>query len=149
MSKKSKILIADRNRHVREFIMREMAAEGYQCRPSKSAWEVLNTLMEEGPIDMLILDLDLPGVKEIDLLKIIERERPTLPIIFHSLLSDYITNQPPRMRMAAFVEKDGNSIKDIKKIVSHILGHVPEQVTNHMGGKNALAKETSNNEEIL
>ena len=128
--------------------MREMAADGYQCCQSKSAQEVLNTLLEERHIDILILDLDLPGVKEIELLEKIELLRPTLPIIFHSLLSDYITNMPSRLSMAIFVEKDGNSIKKIKKIVSRILGNIPKYLSDHMEDTIGLVKRTSKNKRI-
>ena len=138
MSKRATILIADRNRHVREFIMREMAAEGYECCVSKNAQEVLNTLMGSESIGMLILDLDLPGVTEMELLKKIELERPALHIIFHSLFSDYIMKQPPRLPGAAFVEKNGNSINQIKKIVFRYLGPILGPVPDTMESGNAI-----------
>ena len=45
MAKTCKILIADRNRHVRDFLRRELGAEGYQVEVARDGREVLGRIM--------------------------------------------------------------------------------------------------------
>ncbi|MBW1738006.1 MAG: response regulator [Deltaproteobacteria bacterium] len=71
MAKKFTILIADRNRNVREFLKREMIAEGYRVRLAKNGQEVLKLAYQHGPLDLLILDMDLPDAIEIPVLEVL------------------------------------------------------------------------------
>ena len=57
MAEPPKILIADRNRHVRDFLRRELHAEGYRIEVARDGREVLNHLQGHEPPDLLILDL--------------------------------------------------------------------------------------------
>jgi len=54
------ILISDRNHNVREFLKREMMAEGYRVRLAKNGREILEWAYHHESIDLAILDLDLP-----------------------------------------------------------------------------------------
>ena len=63
------ILIADRNPHIREFLRREMMAEGYRARLAKNGREVLRLVYQRGPLDLLILDPDLPDAGEVPVLE--------------------------------------------------------------------------------
>jgi len=115
------ILISDRNRNVREFLKREMMAEGYRVHLAKSGREVLKWAYKQEFIDLVILDLDLPDTSEIAILEKLENRIPTLPVIIHAFLSDY-ENPPAVLNAAALVEKEGNSVERLKNVVSEILG---------------------------
>ena len=121
MGRQFTILIADRNRNVREFLKREMMAEGYRVHLAKSGREVLKWAYKQEFIDLVILDLDLPDTSEIAILEKLENRIPTLPVIIHAFLSDY-ENPPAVLNAAALVEKEGNSVERLKKVVSEILG---------------------------
>ena len=74
-----KILIADRNRHVREFLRRELLAEGYQVEEARDGREILGLLNGGTLPDLLILDLELPFVSELKALELLHefsRRRP-------------------------------------------------------------------------
>jgi len=114
------ILIADRNRHIREFLKREMLAEGYQPQLAKNGSEVLKWIENKMPPDLLILDLDLPGLSELDIVGTLQTRVPTLPVVVHTILSDFV-HYPPLLSNAVMVEKNGNSIDRLKKVVSEIL----------------------------
>ena len=120
MSRDFTILIADRNRHVREFLRREMIAEGYQVRLAKNCREVLKWASYNEPIDLLILDPDLPDASEIAIIEKLQDSIPTLPVVIHAYQSDYANSQS-FLRTAAFVEKNGSSIESLKKSVFEIL----------------------------
>jgi len=115
------ILISDRNRNVREFLKREMMAEGYRVRLARSVREVLEWAYHYESIDLAILDLDLPDASEMAILEKLEDRIPTLPVVIHAFLSDY-DNHPAVLNAAALVEKEGNSIERLKKVVAEILG---------------------------
>ena len=120
MKRKFAILVADRNPHVREFLKRELTAEGYQVRLAKSGKEVLRWVYDKHPLDLLILDLDLPDGIEPALLKKIEDRIPALPVVLHGFFSDY-ADHPNVLGSAVFVEKRGNSVEQLKKVVLKLL----------------------------
>ena len=62
MNDRITILIADRNSHVRMFLMRELMAEGYRVILAATAENVLKMVFTRGDIDLLIIDPHLPGV---------------------------------------------------------------------------------------
>jgi DNA-binding NtrC family response regulator len=115
------ILISDRNPNVREFLKREMVAEGYRVRLAKSGREVLEWAYHKEFIDLVILDLDLPDASEMAILPKLEDRIPTLPVVIHTFLSDY-DNHPAVLNAVALVEKEGNSVERLKKVVAEILG---------------------------
>jgi DNA-binding NtrC family response regulator len=120
VEKEFKILVADRNQHVREFLKRELMAEGYRVRLAKNVQEVINKVYHTQTLDLLILDPDLPGTDKLALLKKLQNRIPALPVVVHTYLADYtdITNELSKL---SFVEKSGNSVENLKKVVHEIL----------------------------
>lgn len=119
MKKNFTILIADRNRHVREFLKREMEAEGYRIRLAKNCQEILKWVWHHEPLDMLILDLNLPDESELGKLEKLQDRIPTLPVVIHSFFSDY-ADHPAVLTATAFIEKGGSSIENLKKVVYEV-----------------------------
>ena len=89
MKEQYKILIADRNPHVREFLKREMEAEGYDVRLAKNGREVLTWAYHQEQIDLLILDLNLPDENELCIPEKLQDRIPALPVVVHGFFSDY------------------------------------------------------------
>jgi DNA-binding NtrC family response regulator len=120
VEKEFKILVADRNQHVREFLKRELMAEGYRVRLAKNVQEVLKKVYHPETLDLLILDPDLPGTDKLALLKKLQNRIPALPVVVHTYLTDYndYTNELSKL---AFVEKSGSSVESLKKMVHEIL----------------------------
>jgi len=79
-----KILIADRNRHVRNLLSCEFGAGGYQVQVAKDAQEVLTLINGGRPPHLLILDSDLPCLMELAVLKLLRERYPRLPVVIHS-----------------------------------------------------------------
>jgi DNA-binding NtrC family response regulator len=120
MKKTYKILIADRNSHVREFLRREMLAEGYSVELAENGREVLKWAYHREPADLLILDPDLPDAEESLLLKKLKQRIPYIPVILHTYTSDYLAASKI-INPTEFVEKGGSSIEKLKKVVPEIL----------------------------
>ena len=82
--------------------------------------DVLKWSYDAIPLDLLILDPDLPDIDESALFAQLADRIPALPMVIHTLLSDYTT--PKRISgTAAFVEKRGSSIEKLKQVVADIL----------------------------
>ena len=120
MKKEFKILIADRNQHVREFLKRELMSEGYGVGLAKNVEEVLKKVYHSETLDLLILDPDLPGVEILSLFKKLQDRIPVLPVVLHTYLKDY-SNHTDLLNEVAFVEKSGSSIESLKKMICEIL----------------------------
>jgi DNA-binding NtrC family response regulator len=121
VEKEFKILVADRNQRVREFLKRELMAEGYRVRLAKNVQEVLKKVYHFETLDLLILDPDLPGIDKLSLLKKLQNRIPALPVVVHTYLADY-TDYRNELSKLAFVEKSGSSVESLKKMVHEILG---------------------------
>ena len=107
MGKAFTILIADRNRHVREFLRRELMAEGYRVQVAKDDREVLNCINSEPP-HLLILDLEIPYTGGLSILEMLQARQAPIPVVIHSFLTEY-ANHPAIHCLASFVEKKGNT----------------------------------------
>jgi CheY-like chemotaxis protein len=114
------ILIADRNPRVRDFLKREMVSEGYQVRLARNGREVLQCINSSEPPDLLILDLDLPDMGQMPILEEIQKRMPTVPVVVHTFLSEYL-NHPPILSNVSLVEKQGTNIDSLKNVVLDIL----------------------------
>jgi len=114
------LLIADRNPHIRNFLKREMQAEGYHVQLARNAREVLKIIYSPEPIDLMILDMDLPGAGELNLLKCLEDRIPELPFVIHSDVSNYLDSFS-NLKKTTFVPKQGNSIETLKNVIRDFL----------------------------
>jgi DNA-binding NtrC family response regulator len=115
------LLIADRNPHVREFLKREMMAEGYVIRLVKSGQELIDDIHDPGALpDMVILDPDLPDANEQSLVHHIRQIVPGLPIVIHTLQTEMV-HQLDAVHPVVFVEKKGSSVDHLKQAVKELL----------------------------
>ena len=105
---------------MRDFLEREMSAEGYKIRVAKNAKEVLYWVYHHDPIHLVVLDPDLPDSDEVPLLEKINDRIPTLPVVMHAL-SPKSSIPPEILNKVIFVEKLGNNIEHLKKVVSETL----------------------------
>jgi DNA-binding NtrC family response regulator len=114
------ILVADRNSHVREFIKRELAEDGFRVLQAEKGKDVIRMVYQCFSLDLVIIDPDLSDMEETVLLKKIEDRFPPVPVVIHAFDSEE-TNYFLYLKQAAFVEKGGQSIEALKKVVIEIL----------------------------
>ena len=114
------ILIADRNPNVRTFLQREMTAAGYRTLLAENAREVLKLAFQRKPLDMIILDPDLPDADETYMLEHLMDRIPVLPIVVHTYPSEN-GNDSKGMTGVIFVEKRGSSVERLKQVVHETL----------------------------
>jgi DNA-binding NtrC family response regulator len=118
----STILIADRNSHVRMFLMRELLAEGYRVKVAANGANTFKMAALPGNIDLLILDPDLPGLESVSSLVALLTQNPALRIILHThRLSEDEVFRPMEGKGFIIIEKAGNSVEQIKAVVKKLL----------------------------
>jgi DNA-binding response OmpR family regulator len=129
------ILIADRNPHVREFLRRELMAEGYRVQVARNGREVLRMTDVDDPPELLILDLDMPYVSGLTILEELENRKSPLPVMIHTFRMEY-EKHPAVQRAAGFWEKRGDNIDGFKATVTQVLRkYYPRRFLSKCGTK--------------
>jgi DNA-binding NtrC family response regulator len=120
MQKVFTIVIADRNPHVRGFLQREMSRAGYRIRLAESVQELLKWTFDHEPIDLIIMDPDLPDAVDSQVLTALQNLLPPVPVIIHT---HYAHTLPEAKTGATFitVEKGGSSVERLKEAADDIL----------------------------
>lgn len=119
MEKKFKILIADKNKNVRDFLMRELSSEGYEATSAKDGEFVLETIAGEDPPDLLILDLEIPGMDCAVIFGRTQAHKPPIPVIVHTFLTEE-ADRNSMSKTEIYIEKSGN-IDHLKSAVAEML----------------------------
>jgi DNA-binding NtrC family response regulator len=120
MQKEFNLLIVDRNRHIRNFLKREFQSEGYNVQLAKNGRELVDLIYSSAPIDLVIIDPDIPDVSQLNLFKSLEDRVPALPFVIHSDLFDYLESTS-HISQAVFVPKQGSSSETLKDEVWNLL----------------------------
>ncbi len=126
MSRPFTVLIAERNRHIRDLIKREISAEGYHVYTAANADQLLAAACQGKSPDIIVLDLDLPDAGTFGIIKEIQSLAPGIPVIVHAL-----TLQAAQLSVddaVIFVEKRENSIDQLKTVIDDILGPFPHRI---------------------
>jgi DNA-binding response OmpR family regulator len=74
------IMIAEDDLPVAKFLASGLEAEHYNVRLVSAGKEV-PSMLEVGPCDLLVLDLNLPGVSGLEVLRQVRSKKPHLPIL--------------------------------------------------------------------
>ncbi len=137
------ILITDRNRHVRELLRREFEADGYRVRLAKDGRQVLTVIDSAEPLDLLILDLEIPyvdgGVEIIERLK--DRE-PPVPVVIHTFFSEDVKSSAVE-KASAIVEKTGDNIDHLRSVVEKVLQKFYPRQFAHLKDPNKETAKTT------
>lgn len=126
------IIIADRNRNIRDFLYRELFSDGYNVLLAGDQSELFRLLDSEEEADLVVLDMDLPAFDGIETLLQIQSREPSVPVIIHTIYTEYMRH-PTVMKAEAFVRKQGNP-GQLKMVISEVL-------RKHYGHKLSLAED--------
>jgi DNA-binding NtrC family response regulator len=84
------ILIADDDNAIRRTLELHLSEEGYAVRTAADGHDVI-AQAEHHDLDLLLLDLRLPGFDGFEVLRIIKEKRPDLPVIMITAYDDMAT----------------------------------------------------------
>ena len=119
MKKEFSILIADKNKNVRDFLRREFSAEGYEVASARDFSRVLEQIGGDNPPDLLILDLEIPEMDSAGIFEKTQSHNPPIPVIVHT----FLTEEAERDTLSSteiYIEKSGN-IDYLKAAVADML----------------------------
>ncbi|MGB5986112.1 MAG: response regulator [Desulfobacterales bacterium] len=120
MKKTYSLLVVDSNPYIRGFIKRELGNYGYQVAEAANIQEIRAWIQGTKPLDLIIIDPDLPDASETHIIHQIHAVRPNLPLVLHAFgVGDH--SRGNRRGITAFIQKSGSSIEDLKKTIASIL----------------------------
>jgi len=109
-----KILLVDDEDGIQMLYREELQDEGYEIISAYNGEEGLEKVKSESP-DLVILDIQMPGMNGIETLRLMKKDNPTLPIILSSAYSEY-KQDLAAWASDAYVVKSSN-INDLKEAV--------------------------------
>jgi len=83
-----KILVADDEMSIRLLYSEELREEGYEVYLASNGKEALE-VVDKVPIDLIILDIKMPEMSGIEVLRQIKEKNPNLPVLLSSAYSEY------------------------------------------------------------
>ncbi len=85
---KRKILVVDDEDSIHLLYKEELEEEGYQVISAMTGEEGLKLFKEEEP-DLVILDINMPGMDGIEVLRQMKQMKPDVPVILSSAYPEY------------------------------------------------------------
>jgi CheY-like chemotaxis protein len=82
-SRAARILVANNEPQVRKLFVRKLQVAGYAASEASSGQKTLDLLLS-ARFDVLVLDLDIPGIDSFDVLKAIRSDIPHLRVLVTS-----------------------------------------------------------------
>lgn len=110
-----KILLVDDEEGIQMLYREELQDAGYEVVSAYTGEEGLEKLKSESP-DLVILDIQMPGMNGIETLRQMKMDNPDLPIILSSAYTEY-KQDLGAWASDAYVVKSSN-INDLKEAVN-------------------------------
>src|SRR5262249_36982743 len=85
------ILIVDDEKNLLKLYEKEFIEEGYHVMTASSGPEALQKI-QQGPLDLVILDIRMPDLNGVETLKKIMESASTVPVILNSAYTSYRDN---------------------------------------------------------
>jgi DNA-binding NtrC family response regulator len=101
----ARVLVVDDDDEMRTLLRRTLEFDGYQVTERDRGTHVLEAL-RGAPFDLIILDKEMPGVTGLDLLPILRREFPQVPVVLVTAFGGrQIAASALRLGAASYLEK--------------------------------------------
>ena len=113
-------MVADKNRHVRDFLRRELSAEGYEVAVAGDGGQILAEIEREDGVDLIVFDLEMPDADSSRIFERIQERRPPLPVVIHTFLTEESERDFSLNKGEIYIEKSGN-IEYLKTAIADML----------------------------
>ncbi len=99
------MLVVDDDAEMRALLRRTLEFDGHQVTELDRGTHVLETL-RGAPFDLVILDKEMPGLTGLDLLPVLRREFPKLPVVLVTAFGGrQVATSALRLGAASYLEK--------------------------------------------
>ncbi len=128
-----RILIAERNPRMRDFLRREFSRQNFIVDGAGSGDELF-TKLDSGPqTHIVVLAVNTPDSSGGGLLQKMVADYSKIPVILHTYLDD-LPDDPSLEKVAAMVEKRGNP-EDLTRMVTTLLKRYYPDLANGEAGR--------------
>jgi DNA-binding response OmpR family regulator len=101
----TRVLVVDDDDEMRALLRRTLEMDGYQVTELSRGTHVVETLRQT-PFDVIVLDKEMPGLSGFDLLPVIRREFPAVPVVLVTAFGGrQIAANALRLGAASYLEK--------------------------------------------
>ena len=101
----ARVLVVDDDEEMRKLVRRSLEFDGYHVAERDRGTHVLQTL-REAPFDLVILDKEMPGLNGLDLLPMLRREFPQVPVVLITAFGGrQVAASALRLGAAKYLEK--------------------------------------------
>lgn len=114
------ILLVDDESAIRQVQRRTLEAEGYVVTEAGTGLEGIAALRQQAQFDLLLADLDMPGLGGDEMVRQIRAMRPDLPVLYVTGHIDRLMDARPLWEGEAFLEKPF-SLEGLREAVSLLL----------------------------
>jgi Response regulator containing CheY-like receiver, AAA-type ATPase, and DNA-binding domains len=114
------VLLVDDESPVREVQRRALELDGYVVEEAGSGLEGIAAIKPPARIDLLVADLEMPGLGGAEMVRQIRMIRPDLPVLYVTGYIDRLMDARPLWEGEAFLEKPF-SVAGLREAVSLLL----------------------------
>jgi DNA-binding response OmpR family regulator len=93
---------------VRDFLRRELSAEGYEVALAGDGGQILAEMERENGMDLLVFDLEMPDADSSNIFEKIQKRRVPLPVVIHTFLTEESERDFSLNKGEICIEKSGN-----------------------------------------
>jgi DNA-binding response OmpR family regulator len=119
---KPRLLVVDDEENLRELYRLELEEEGYDVDTAANALDVMNKL-DTGKYEIIVLDIQMPGMPGIDLLQKIMARDKRQPVILNTSFASYQDNFMTWPAEAYVLKSSDTSA--LKQAIKKVLGKQP------------------------
>lgn len=80
LKRKFRLLVVDDEEGIRKYLKRLLEPEGYEVLLAATGEEAVQQFKEQ-PVDLALLDMHMPGVNGLDVLKLLKQMAPQLSVV--------------------------------------------------------------------
>jgi CheY-like chemotaxis protein len=114
------VLVVDDEPAIRQIARRILEDGGYQITEAEGGLEAIALLAEGHPLDLLLADLDMPGLGGDEMVRRIRATRPDLKVLYVTGHIDRLMDARPLWQGEAFLEKPFTSV-GLREAISLLL----------------------------
>jgi CheY-like chemotaxis protein len=114
---KEKLLIVDDERSIRESLSCVLTEIGYPIRTAEDGLSALIEIRKEIP-DIILSDLNMPGMSGFEFLSVVRRRFPTIPVI--AMSGAFADNEVPSGVTADAFYRKGSGVRSLLKIMESL-----------------------------